>query len=169
VNGLPLTVIGVAPPQFFGLQLGWKPEVFVPFGLQRRLSPEFGDRLAVRDGTWNIAIMGRLRDGVPLEAARSEAEVLVNPWVDEFILAETGGKRGSWTRIELLPGSRGLDGLRRRYSKPLWILMAIAALVLLISCGNVANLLLARAVNRQREMAVRLSIGASRKRCFGNF
>jgi predicted permease len=165
VNGLPLTIIGVAPPEFFGLQLGWKLDLYIPFGVQKRLSPEFGDRLfGIRDGIWNLAIMGRLKEGTSVETARAEAEVLVTPWVNENILKDTGGKRGDWARIELLPGSRGLDGLRSRYSKPLLVLMTVAALVLLISCANVANLLLARAISRQRELAVRISIGASRMR-----
>jgi putative ABC transport system permease protein len=168
VNGTPLTVIGVTPPEFFGLQVGNAMEISMPLGIQPRVSPEFGDRREMREGTWSLCIVGRLKAGVELERARSEAEVLVRPWVEDVVLLE-GGKMGSWARIELLPGSTGLDALRRKFSKPLQVLMAIVAMVLLIACANVATLLTARSVARQKEIAVRQAIGAGRARLIRQF
>ena len=117
VNGTSLTVIGVTPSEFFGLQVGSSTEISMPLGIQPRVSPEFGDRRETRGGTWGLCIVGRLKPGIELERARAEAEVLVRPWVEDVVLRE-GGKMGNWARIELLPGSTGLDSLRRRFSKP---------------------------------------------------
>ena len=161
-------MIGVTPPEFFGLQVGNAMEISMPLGIQPRVSPGFGDRREMREGTWGLCIMGRLKPGVELERARSEAEVLVRPWVEDVVLRE-GGKMGSWARIELLPGSTGLDALRRKFSKPLQVLMAIVGMVLLIACANVANLLTARSVARQKEIAVRQAIGAGRARLIRQF
>jgi len=168
VNGTPLTVIGVLPPEFFGLQVGSPMEISMPLGIQPRVSPEFGDRREMREGTFGLCITGRLKPGVELERARSEAEVLVRPWVEDVVI-RNGGKMGSWSRIELLPGSTGLDALRRKFSKPLQVLMAIVGMVLLIACANVANLLAARSVTRQKEIAVRQAIGAGRTRLIRQF
>ena len=168
VNGTPVTIIGVTPPEFFGLQLGNAMEISMPLGIQPRVSPGFGDRREMREGTWGLCIVGRLKPGVELERARAEAEVLVRPWVEDVVLRE-GGKMGSWSRIELLPGSTGLDALRRKFSKPLQVLMAIVGMVLLIACANVANLLAARSVARQKEIAVRQAIGAGRARLIRQF
>jgi predicted permease len=168
VNGTSLTVIGVTPSEFFGLQVGSPTEISMPLGIQPRVSPEFGDRRETRGGTWSLCIVGRLKPGVEPERARAEAEVLVRPWVEDVVLRE-GGKLGSWARIELLPGSTGLDSLRRRFSKPLQVLMGIVGMVLLIACANVANLLTARSVARQKEIAIRQAIGAGRARLIRQF
>jgi macrolide transport system ATP-binding/permease protein len=163
VNGVPLTIIGVHPPEFFGVQPGSSVDLSVPLGLQRRMSPEFGDRLAERGGTWGLCIIARLRNGISSESARAESEVLIKPWVEEVVLPESG-RLGSWARIELLEASAGLDTLRRQFSRPLRVLMTVVALVLLIVCANIANLLLARSACRRREIALRASIGAGRFR-----
>ncbi len=163
VNGTPLTVVGVTPQGFFGLQAGTALEISIPLGIQPRVSPEFGDRRAVREGTWNLCIVARVKPDVKLERARAEAEMLVHPWIEDVVLRGPLGK-GRWTRIELLPGSSGLDALRRKFSKPLQVLMAIVGIVLLIACANISNLLMARSIARQKEMAVRRAIGAGRLR-----
>ncbi|MCZ2075340.1 MAG: ABC transporter permease [Bryobacterales bacterium] len=164
INGAPLTIIGVHPPEFFGVRPGSSVEVSVPIGLQQRISPEFGNRLVEREATWGLCIVGRLRDGVSLDTARAEAETLVRPWIQEVVRPALSGRRGIWERVELLPGGSGLDTLRRQFSKPLRILLGIVALVLLIACANITNLLLARSASRRRELALRASIGAGRFR-----
>jgi putative ABC transport system permease protein len=166
LNGHSFPVIGVTPANFFGMEVGRNFDVIVPACTERLISGAADSHILHRDHWW-LAIVGRLKPGWTLSQALAQVKA-ISPAVFENSVPQIyrPDQVGFYRKYQLtaqLAGS-GISSLRDQIDRPLLILSGIAGLVLLIACANLANLTLARASAREREMAVRLAIGAGRSR-----
>ena len=167
INGRPVTIVGVTAAGFNGLRTGSATDITLPIAAH---AMDYPDLLDDRGGWISIAIVGRLRPGQTREQAGAAVNAVFRPfWLEpENSWARESAERAA-ERAELLPASRGAADLRDQYARPLLLLLGLVAVVLLIACANVANLLLARTAARTKEVAVRIGIGAGRGRLVRQF
>jgi predicted permease len=162
INGTSFTIAGVAAPEFYGVSPDSKPSVFLPMANIGLTHPTDGQSMFSEGTYYWIELMGRLKNGVTLQQAQAQLAGPFHGFVEST--ATKDRERADLPSLWLQEGGSGVDSLRRQYSKPLWILMAMVGLILAVACFNIANLLLARAASRRREIALRLSLGAGRFR-----
>ena len=166
VNGQSLTIVGVMPRGFDGTTLGSQPEVFVPVTLRGQMEPGFTG-FDNRRSYWAY-LFGRLKPGVTIEQATAGVNALYKGLINDVEaplqtgMSDATMKRFRAKQIVLSEGTRGQSSVSTESKGPLTLLLGVTALVLLIACANIANLLLARSASRASEMALRLSLGASR-------
>jgi predicted permease len=163
LNLTPVTIVGVNPPAFTGAKtVQSSPDVFLPFSMQPIIAPKGKDgSVLTSDKLWWMLIMGRVKPGVSDATVQSSLDIALgnaaratlSPKKDETLPA-----------LIISDGSRGLNSTGRSFAQPVYVLMSLVGFVLLLACANIANLLLARSAARQREMNVRLALGASNGR-----
>jgi predicted permease len=166
LDGQQLPIVGVTAAGFTGIEVGRSYDVAVPLCAHPTFVPSRPSAME-RSDWWLLSAFGRLKNGTSQEQAAAQLaaispaifEETISPnWQPDYV------KKYVANTLHATPGATGYSGLRRDYEKPLWVLLIMTALVLLIACANLANLMLARAAAREKEIAVRLAIGASRGR-----